>query len=99
MTDIEKHVRHLHGATNALAEARSVFAGELMVLAAAVLALVDTHPEPAHYAEALRRAWFQFGQPHVGDETDPALLRGIERMLAMLEEVSRAPLNLRPPRG
>ena len=99
MTDIEKHVRHLHDATNALAEERRVVAGEIMVLTSAVLALVDTHPEPERFAEALRRAWFRFGQPHVGDDADPAVLRGIDQMLKMFEEMSRVPLHLRPPRA
>lgn len=97
-SDIKEHLRVLHAAREALIEDQLRLRGEVMVLASAVVAMVDTHPEPANFAEALRRAWFRLGQPHAGGETYPALLAGIDQMLTVLEEASQVPLNLRPPR-
>lgn len=95
--DTKKHLRQLHATTDELAEQRLHVAGELMVLTSAVAALVQTHPDPHRFAQALRRVWLKLGQPHVGDDADPAVLHGIDAVLAILEDHAQEPLNVRPP--
>lgn len=80
---------------NSLAEA----AGTNVVLLAAVLSLVRTHPDPARFAAEFRRAWLLLGSPHQAAEPGSPYAAHIDESLNMLEEVLAVPLGVRPPRN
>lgn len=93
----EKPVDQLAKLVIGLDERAADQAGQLMVLVQAVAALVRTHPDPAAFAEAMRRAWLQSEQTPGTSEIDAALTGGIEQVLEVLEGNCSARLNIRPP--
>lgn len=62
-------------------------AGKLLVLETALLALVQTHPDPAAFSAQFRRTWQLAGSQHSNSEHGPQNLAGIEQMMELLEEV------------
>lgn len=67
------------------------------VLVCAVAALVRTHPDPAAFANAFRRAWTQLGQPNATEPDGSPGSDGMNEVLCVLESNCSAPLNIRPP--
>lgn len=78
-------------------ESAQQVAGELIVLASAIYALVRTHPDSAGFAQAFRSAWTELGERHAGSESGDRLLAGISGVLALIEGACRVPLNVRAP--
>jgi hypothetical protein len=80
-----------------VAGANAQLAGHVAVLTCAVGALVQTHPDPAAFAQTMRQAWQQFGMPNQDEQTSPKTQAGIDQALSVLEDLCVAPLNIRPP--
>ena len=72
-------------------------AAQASVILCAVLALVQTHPEPAVFAAAFRKAWMLLGSPNESQPGGSQASDGIAQMLELLEEACPVPLNVRPP--
>lgn len=64
-----------------VAAANAQLAGHVAVLTCAVGALVQTHPSPTAFAQAMRQAWQQFGMPNQDEHLDPKTQAGIRTTL------------------
>lgn len=71
--------------------------GELAVLVCAVESLIRTHPDPAAFSSAFRRAWLRVGAPNQALEADDEAGDRMRSVLEVLEAACRVPLGVRPP--
>lgn len=93
----EEPIKRLAALVSELAGANAQLAGNVAVLTCAVGALVQTHPDPAAFAAAMRQAWQHFGMPNQDEQTSPKTQAGIDQALGVLEDLCKVPLNIRPP--
>jgi hypothetical protein len=73
--------------------------GRLVVLACAMQAFMQTHPDHEAFAKAFRRSWLLVGSQHSNSECGSQTHEGIDQVLAILEGACSVSLNVRPPRS
>ena len=65
---------------------------------AIIAALVRSHPDPTKFAEARHSTWRRAGEPNADVDKIEAYQRAASAVLDIVEEESRVPLNMRPPK-
>lgn len=96
--EIKDQIEMLAGSVATHADSLAEATGSHLVLLAAVLSLVRTHPDQKRFSEEFRRAWLLLGSPNQAAEPGSPYAVRIDESLDMLEEVLAVPLGVRPPR-
>lgn len=96
--DIEHRLKTLSDSVSMHDEGLAEATGSHLVLLAAVLSLVRTHPDQKRFVEEFRRVWLLLGSPNQAAESGSPYAVRIDESLDMLEEVLAVPLGVRPPR-
>lgn len=90
-------LRRVRDALSETMDSRASDQGEFRVLLTAVLALVESHPDPARFAERFRALWLTAFEEHEGGEYDGHFLGSMRTVVALLEKSCPVPLNVRAP--
>lgn len=91
----EELVKRIRDTLSEVMDTHSSDQGEFRVVLTAVLALVESHPDPQRFADRFRSVWLGFGAPHPDEPGGQRYCAGIDLGLSLLEDRCPVPLGVR----